>query len=189
MTDDRRRRMSDADPWWSAMSESAAAIRPDRDLNVSQAVMPNFESRRNARRRRREASLKVRIFRSKKFRQIRKRTMIALMLATFVSGCVSVIMLNNLVISRSVELGELDSERRELRTDNALLSAEIARLSAPPRVAKEARKKLGMQPSPVMARFIYLDEANSPKKRKRLRKWKKLQQGSEPRAPQGGVAQ
>lgn len=75
---------------------------------------------------------------------------------------VGVIMLNNVVIERSAELGELDSRRRELRTENALLAAEIAKLSAPPRVVKLARKRLDMVPSPEMAEFIYLDAANRP---------------------------
>lgn len=77
------------------------------------------------------------------------------------------ITLNNMVIERSVELGKLDEARRTFRTRNAILSADIAKLSAPPRILRRARKRLKMQPSPEMAQFIYLDPSNNPRTRKR----------------------
>lgn len=73
-------------------------------------------------------------------------------------GCAAgVIALNNVILTRSVELGRLDEARRTYRTDNARMSAEIARLSAPPRIVTQAKRKLGMQTAAEMATFIGLN--------------------------------
>jgi cell division protein FtsL len=74
-----------------------------------------------------------------------------------VLGALGVITLNNLVIERSAELGRLDDSRREFRTKNALLSAKIAKLGAPPRIVRIAKKRFGMQPTAHVASFIYLE--------------------------------
>ena len=58
------------------------------------------------------------------------------------------------------ELGRLDAARKDLRTRNAVLAADNAMLSAPPRVVKRAHK-LGMVESGMPA-FIYLDPSNRP---------------------------
>lgn len=81
---------------------------------------------------------------------------------SIVGWSLGVILLNNIVIQRSAELGSLEKERRILRTENALLSAEAARLSAPPRVIARARVRLGMIENKTMPRFLYLDPANRP---------------------------
>ena len=86
-------------------------------------------------------------------------------------GCAAgVISLNNVILTRSVELGRLDEARRTYRTDNARMSAEIARLSAPPRIVTQAKRKLGMQTAGEMATFIGLNphervRANGKRKR------------------------
>lgn len=76
-------------------------------------------------------------------------------------------MLNNLVMQRTVELERLDQERRELRTENAMLSSQIAKLSAPPRIVRRARTQLGMTTPQEMTRFLYLDPANRPVRKPR----------------------
>lgn len=84
-------------------------------------------------------------------------------------GCsLGVIMLDNVVIHRSAELGKLDQDRKRLRTENALLAASIAQLSAPPRVVMRARRRLGMAEGP-MPRFVFLDPSNRPIRSRRAR--------------------
>jgi cell division protein FtsL len=97
-----------------------------------------------------------------RFRRLLIGLFTTVVVVTAVACSVFVIMLNNIVIERSAELGELDHKRRELRTENAQIAADIARLSAPPRVRRLAVKRLKMQAAPRMARFIYLDPGNQP---------------------------
>jgi len=108
------------------------------------------------------ARLRQRVRRSERLHRLTVRTAVLLAVVAVLSCAVGVIMLNNLVIRRSAELGRLENQRRTLRTENAMMAADIAKLSAPPRVAHLARKRLGMQPGEQMATFIYLDPANRP---------------------------
>jgi cell division protein FtsL len=104
-------------------------------------------------------------------RRVSRRVVIFVLIVLMISIAVGVITLNNLVISRSAELGQLDTERRDLRIRNAMLGADIARLAAPPRIVKRARKDLGMAPPDSMASFVYLNPANrslTPRQRARL---------------------
>lgn len=95
-------------------------------------------------------------------RRLSAVALIAIVLLTGSICSVGVIMLNNVVIKRSAELGRLETERRTLRTENALLAADIAKLSAPPRIAQIARKKLGMTAPASIASFMYIDESHKP---------------------------
>lgn len=131
-------------------------------------VLRERARRRTITRRRRSAANRValairqRVARSERLRRITRRALIFSVILVAFTCSVGVITLNNLVIRRSAELGKLEDKRRQLRTENALIAGEIAQLSAPPRVARIARKKLGMQPAQTMPPFIYLDPANRP---------------------------
>jgi len=85
------------------------------------------------------------------------RAVVFLCMFAIVAGSVGVILLNNVVISRTAELGRLDDDRRELRTANALLGAEAARRSATPVIIKRAANDLGMVKPTSMPTFMYLD--------------------------------
>jgi cell division protein FtsL len=151
--------------WWSPIDKPAAKPRSTR---------------------RRQLTPMQRLMRNRRFRTLTRRGVISLMVLALIACSVGVIALNNLVIKRSAELGRLDDERRQLRTDNALLAADIARLSAPPRITQLARTELGMRPSDQMARFIYLDPANAPpRKQRRQRMRAATADGQVPAAPQG----
>lgn len=97
--------------------------------------------------------------------RLRRATLLTIVGGFVVFGTVwsvGVIYLNNVIIKRSAELGRLDKERRILRTQNAILSAQAAKLSAPTRIVKIATKRLGMVHSEDMAKFIYLEPTNRP---------------------------
>jgi hypothetical protein len=134
-------------------SERAGAARVLRGASVLAAVGAAIGDRMAANQRFRRAVIGLVV-------------LVVLLTGTLLS--VGVIVLNNQVIERSAELGRLDHTRRDLRTDNALISAEIARLSAPPRIVALARRRLGMEPSPTMTRYIYLDDRDRPKPPQRI---------------------
>jgi cell division protein FtsL len=102
-----------------------------------------------------------RLHRSEMARRIGFRAIVLVGVLTIVAGAVGVILINNVVIGRTAELGRLDSERRELRRDNALLSAQAARQSSPARVSALARSRLKMAPSERMPTFVYLHPRSS----------------------------
>lgn len=151
-----------ADPWWGdpqpAAVEapgSAATARPRR---------------RPARRRRTGIGWRLlgllaaplvaggrRLRRSPRVRRLAVRGAVVLLVLTFLACSVGVILINNVVIGRTAELGELDDRRRELRRENALLGAEAARLSAPFVVFRRAERDLGMVRTSDLPQFIYLD--------------------------------
>jgi cell division protein FtsL len=162
-----------AEHWWDDLltgertppeevsSGGVAALEPTR------VAPPNIKTARKA------GARILRRFRShddgltQKQRKDRRRRIAVLFITGVVlligtASSVGVIMLNNLVIKRSAELGRLETERRTLRTSNALMGAEIAKLSAPPRITQTARKKLGMVHPPQVAKFIYIDDAHKP---------------------------
>lgn len=147
-----------AGEWWEALAQAPQRAR-GRGARSQGRV-----------RRRPLHALAERTLVNSRFRRFTTTIGVTLAIVLVVGCAVLVIMLNNVIIKRTNELGELDRSRRQLRTDNALLAAEIARLSAPPRVVRLARKQLGMVPSETMARFIYLDPANQPMTEERRRR-------------------
>jgi len=98
--------------------------------------------------------------RSPRLRWLGARGLVLLVVGCVVGGAVGVILLNNTVIARTAELGKLEERRRELRRENALLGAQAAKLSAPPKVQANARTRLGMVQSASMPHFIYLDRTS-----------------------------
>lgn len=163
-----------ADPWWGEPQPTRADA----------PVAPPARRRRRAGRRRAGAGWKLlrllaaplvalgrRASRSPSLRRLGLRLAILLVIVTFLACSVGVILINNVVIGRTAELGELEDRRRELRRDNALLGAQAARLSAPPVVAGRARSKLGMERASELPRFLYLDPGSrrlTPLQRRRL---------------------
>jgi hypothetical protein len=95
--------------------------------------------------------------RSDRVRRLAVRVAIVLLVAVFLACSVGVILINNVVIGRTAELGKLDDRRRELRRENALLGAKAAQLSAPPVVFRRAEHDLGMLRTSELPQFIYLD--------------------------------
>lgn len=159
-----------ADSWWTDGSSQAATTQgakqrhvrrararssaPARALKLIVALGPAIAARARA---------------NERFRRVVVICTGLLVALVLVVSAVGVITLNNLVIERSAELGKLEKSRRELRTENAVLSAQAARLSAPPRIVALARKRLGMTISPDMAQFIYLDPNNAPRRARNAR--------------------
>lgn len=94
--------------------------------------------------------------RSPRLRRLAIRAAVVLAVLTVLACSVGVILINNLVIGRTAELGELDDRRRELRRDNALLGAKAARLSSPDVVFRRATKELGMVRTEEVPQFIWL---------------------------------
>jgi cell division protein FtsL len=101
-----------------------------------------------------------RVAASPRMRRLGIRLLVLTVVLVFLASSVGVILINNVVIGRTAELGKLDTSRRELRRDNALLGAESAKLSSQSVVQKRARQDLGMVPTPELPQFIYLDPAS-----------------------------
>lgn len=163
----------DAEDWWDDLLTSertkttdlpqggAVALEPVKVAPPSMASAGRAGARFFRKFRRHDSSLTPRQRKERRRRaSVLALTGVVLLVGTACS--VGVIMLNNLVIKRSAELGRLETERRTLRTGNALKAAEIAKLSAPPRITQTARKKLGMVHPPEIAKFIYIDDAHRP---------------------------
>lgn len=169
--------------WWGQGRSAQKAATPDA---AGAGVRRRFRPIR--------AVVAFVVHRSRVSYRFRRFTLsLGVLLAVVLSlGCaVGVIMLNNIVIQRSAELGELEHARRILRTENALAAADIARLSAPPRIARRARRDLGMTKSPEMARFIYLDPANrpmTPERRRRIERQAAVQAARQQATPTTAVA-
>ncbi|MBC7462052.1 MAG: hypothetical protein H7287_11870 [Thermoleophilia bacterium] len=151
-----------ADPWWGG--DEAVELADTFDNPIAPT-----RSRPAARPRgRRGPSLLARLLalpltllgdamrRSPAFRTVVRRGAIAAVLGCLMAVAVGVILVNNIVISRSAELGKLDSERRDLQRDNAVLNAQTAQLSAPQLIMVKARRTLGMIESPDLPSYIYL---------------------------------
>lgn len=102
------------------------------------------------------------IGRSPVMRRFGVRLVIVTCILAVVGGAVGVILLNNVVIGRTAELGELDDRRRELRRENALLNAKRSRLAASDKVVKKATKQLGMTDSGDMPRYVFLVPGSRP---------------------------
>lgn len=162
MSDATRRVREDvaADPWWGETQPTAIdALEPTRQ-----------RVRRRVRRTRtgigwRILGLLARPFvalgrrarRSERMRGLAARLVVVLLVLVVVGSSVGVILINNVVIGRTAELGKLDEQRRELRRKNALLGAKAAKLSAPPVVFRRAEQDLGMLRTSDLPQFIYLD--------------------------------
>lgn len=164
MTSKAPHRVSDdvaADPWWGEPQPTLA------DPLAPAAARPR---RRRAPRRRTGIGWRIlrllatpfvvggrRLRESPRVRRMALRLVVAVFVVTFLACSVGVILINNVVIGRTAELGELDDRRRELRRENALLGAEAARLSAPLVVFRRAERDLGMVRTSELPQFIYLD--------------------------------
>ena len=98
----------------------------------------------------------LKIGRSERLQRTGVRVAIAAGLAVIILGGVGVIMLNNVVIKRTAELGQLDTDRDQLQVDNAQDSAKIAQLSAPTRIVYLGEHTYGMVESTTMQQFVWL---------------------------------
>lgn len=149
---------SDADPWWSDPQPASAGVlgptTPSRHRSTDRRAGIGWTVLRLLVAPLRMAGGYAR--RSPRLRRLGLRLAIVLLVLTFLACSVGVILINNVVIGRTAELGELDDRRRELRRDNALLGARAAQLSAPPVVVRRAERDLGMVRSPDLPQFIYL---------------------------------
>lgn len=167
---------SDADPWWGEPPPARA-----------DAVVPPADGRGRGRRAPRErdglgwtllrllvAPMRLagaRIRQSPRMRRLGVRLAVVMLVFAFLACSVGVILINNVVMGRTAELGELDDRRRELRRDNALLGAKAARLSASAVVRRRAERDLGMEPARELPQFIYLDPGSrrlTPLQRQRV---------------------
>lgn len=148
-----RRLAREADPWWGEELPLPAETRPTRPP----AAAPPRRHWTIAVLRWPVAFAAGRVRRSPRLRRAFTRLVVTLVAVSIVGGAVGVILLNNVVIRRTAELGELDDRRRELRRENAVLAATASRLSAPPRIVNSARTRLGMAQAAQMPKFIYLD--------------------------------
>lgn len=154
----------DADPWWETATSDASGVARTRSTTpvrsapasrrggtgwfVLGLALAPF------------AWMAARIRRSPRMRQLVLRVVILGIVLTFLACSVGVILVNNVVIGRTAELGTLDDRRRELRRDNAVLGEEVAKLSAPPLVQSAASRRLGMVRATVLPKFIFLDGSN-----------------------------
>jgi len=167
----RSQRVASSEPWWGAALAEPTPSTPaaGRRRPAAASVKP--------------LPLPVRILlaplrwlvqialRSSFGRRLLRRAVVALAILLVLAGSGGVILLNNLVIGRTAELGELSDRRRELRRDNALLGAEAARLAAGPVVIRRASRELGMVRPAEMPRFTYLFEGSrtlTPLQRRRV---------------------
>ncbi|MEO6867298.1 MAG: hypothetical protein ABI200_04685, partial [Gaiellales bacterium] len=177
----------DADPWWGDAPVAPGA--PASITGTGTAVKPR--PRRAAKRRVRKGVgwvvlglllapprwLGARMLASAYMRKLLLRGGILLLIGVFLACSVGVILINNVVIGRTAELGTLDDSRRELRRDNALLGAQAAKLSVPPVVVRRATRDLGMVRNPAMPKFVYFDNDHrrlTPGQRRRIIKRNRL---------------
>jgi hypothetical protein len=160
-----------ADPWWG-FDDPAPTAAPSFDEPV--VARPSRAGSTPRRRRERRSGiarlgwlllgllvapfdlLRGLLARSPRLRSWAIRLAVVLAILTVLACSVGVILINNVVIGRTAELGELDDRRRELRRDNALLGAQAARLSSPDVVFRRASRELGMVPTEDVPQFIYL---------------------------------
>lgn len=162
-TNRRPRHDADADPWWSDPQPTLADVdvpqaAPRRRRQVQTRTSPGWTILRLL-----VAPLRIvagHASRSPRVRRLALRLAVVLVVVTFLACSVGVILINNVVIGRTAELGELDDRRRELRRENALLGAESAQLSAPPVVVRRAERDLGMVRAHDLPQFIYLVPAS-----------------------------
>jgi cell division protein FtsB len=168
-----------ADPWWTSDEPTAAVAAPP-------GRTPAGRSRRPAAARSRRSSIgwlllgllvapidwfRGRLARSPRLRRIMVRLTVFTAICAVLVSSVGVILINNVVIGRTAELGELEDRRRELRRDNALLGAQAARLEAPDVVFRRAANELGMVRPDSVPAFMYLVPGSrtiTPAQRRRI---------------------
>ena len=160
-----------ADPWWGEESSvdhvlgDAAVVGPSVPISAA----PRRRRRREQRARRSGIGwlllglavwpldlVRRLVRRSPRLRTALVRLAVVAGILAVLAGSVGVILINNVVIGRTAELGELDDRRRELRRDNAVLGAQAARLEAPDLVHRRATKELGMVTTDTVPPFVYL---------------------------------
>lgn len=169
-----------ADPWWG-LDDSVAAPPPvDRPRPGGGAAR-----RRRSRAARRDGvgwillgllvapldRLGRLVRRSPRLRRLLLRAGIVLAVLTMLASSVGVILINNVVIGRTAELGELEDRRRDLRRENAVLGARAARLESPELVRRLATERLGMVPTSQVPEFVYLFDGSrtiTPMQRRRI---------------------
>jgi hypothetical protein len=153
-----------ADPWWG---------EPEPTVAAAPGVEVPVRGRRRVRRARSGLGwtllglavaplllLTRFVARTPRLRRAFLRLVLVAVVLLFLAGSVGVILINNVVIGRTAELGKLDSQRRELRRDNAILGAESAKLLQPNVVFSRAAKDLGMKRSPTLPQFVYIDPSS-----------------------------
>lgn len=109
--------------------------------------------------------------RSPRLRRLLLRVVVVLAVLTVLACSVGVILINNVVIGRTAELGRLEDRRRELRRANAVLGAQAARLESPELVRRLATEELGMVPTSEVPQFVYLFDGSrtiTPFQRRRI---------------------
>lgn len=167
---------SAADPWWGS----------DEPIDASVAAAPRRRVNRPRQRpgRRRSGTGRVLlgilllplvwlrrvVQRSPLLRRIVMRAIVLSVICVVLASSVGVILINNVVIGRTAELGKLDDRRRELRRDNAVLGAQSARLKAPDLVRSRAVKQ-GMVPTTQVPDFVYMFDGSrvlTPLQRRRI---------------------
>jgi cell division protein FtsB len=180
MTSDAPRRVrttAEADPWWGDPQPTLADL--DLDPVLAQPRRRTTGSPSRSRRPRRAPRARTgigwrilrlllaplrtsarRLAASPRVRRAMVRLAVLAFVLVFLACSVGVILINNVVIGRTAELGKLDDERRELRRDNALLGAESAQLSAPPVIFRRAERDLGMVRTTDLPQFVWLDPAS-----------------------------
>jgi cell division protein FtsL len=187
----------DADPWWGDLmgehtSEPPAAVEaPGSASGASRSAerapgsplqriplplrprssTPASSSHRKGPRRRSSGRWIRRVASRPRSRRAVISALALLIVGVGFACSVGVITLNNVVIKRSAELGRLEKQRKHLRSENALISAEVARLAAPPVVTARARKQLKMVSPEEMPAFIWQDPRNqtiTPQMRRRM---------------------
>lgn len=160
------RRHAEADPWWGEQ-------QPTFVDELEPVAVP---TRRRSRRARRTGigwwllallaapprALGRLVARSPRLRRLGVRVAVIGLVLAFLGCSVGVILINNVVIGRTAELGELEDRRRELRRDNALLAAEGAKLGQPTVVWRRAERELGMIHPDDLPKFIYLVPGSHP---------------------------
>lgn len=160
-----------ADPWWGDTDDlSGTPLVVGDPLMVDPLVAPRGRTRTRARRRRTPVWVRLLVLpmvlvgaafrRWPRLRRIALRLALVGAVVAIVGGSVGVILLNNVVIRRTAELGKLDEERRELRRDNAVLGAQAAKGSSQTQVVRRAQR-MGMVRSGVAPTYTYLDPASA----------------------------
>lgn len=167
---------SAADPWWGLDDPS--------DVTGAHAPVRTTRTPRRASRTRRSGAVRVvlgllllpliwlhrLVERSPFLRRMVVRTIVLLAIGVVLASSVGVILINNVVIGRTAELGKLDDRRRELRRDNAVLGAQSARLKVPDRIRSRAIKQ-GMVPTSQVPAFVYLFDGSrvlTPMQRRKI---------------------
>ncbi len=190
-----------ADPWWGDDPVEAVLTGPPPRGARRSSTAPRRQRRRRSERRGSGIGwllvgvvawpfdlLGRLVRRSPRLRRVLVRLAVVVAVLAVLACSVGVILINNVVIGRTAELGELDDRRRELRRDNAVLGAQAARLEAPDLVHRRATKELGMVTTDTVPPFVYLyDGSRTLNARQRRRVAQRAAQAAAA-DPKGGAA-